>query len=353
MMIYINCRFLTQPITGVQRYAIELSLRLKQMDTSIMFVCPHNVLHEDIFKKLDAKIIGKKTGHLWEQIDLPLFLKKSGNPILVNLCNTAPVFYKNKICVLHDIIYKLFPQSCSILFRSWYSILIPRVVRTSRKLVSVSKFSRKEISNHFQYPENEIEIVYNAVSKNFHPTEKKKKVKPYLLAVSSVTYHKNYNRMIKAFIELYNSKSIDISLFVIGGTNNSFAKQSYETDNIPVYFQGRVSDNELIELYQNAEAFVFPSLYEGFGIPPLEAQACGCPVISSNTSAMPEILENSAIYFDPKNTNDIQNAMSSIIYDTQLKNTLIERGHENASRFSWDKSAQKLYQIILDLSSKK
>lgn len=352
-MIFINSRFLTQPTTGVQRYAIELSIRLKQIDPSIQFICPENVLHNDIFEKLGAKIIGTKTGHLWEQIDLPRFLKKNGNPILINLCNTAPAFYKNKISVLHDIIYKLYPQSCSLLFRLWYLMLIPRVVKTSLKLITVSEFSREEISNNFGYPKDKISIVYNAVNKNFHSIGKKENTTPYLLAVSSITYHKNYDRMVKAFIQLYNSGNININLFVIGGTSNSFAKQNYDVSNIPIYFQGRVSDEKLIELYQNAEAFVFPSLYEGFGIPPLEAQACGCPVISSNTAAMPEILGDSVIYFDPENIDDIQNAMYSIINNIQLKESLIKKGHENVSRFSWNESAQKLYQIILDVSKKR
>jgi len=352
-MIYINSRFLTQSITGVQRYAIELSLRLKQLDPSIEFVCPHNVLHKDIFDKLDGKIVGSRVGHLWEQVDLPLFLKKQGSPVLVNLCNMAPVFYKNNISVLHDIIYKLYPKSCSLSFRLWYLMLVPKIVRTSLALVTVSDFSRKEISDCFRYPMENIYIVHNAVNEKFFPVEKRKGTIRYLLAVSSVVYHKNYKRMVEAFINLYTTTKNDVCLFVIGGTHKSFAKQDYSVRNIPIRFLGRVSDEKLIELYQNAEAFIFPSLYEGFGIPPLEAQACGCPVISSETTAMPEILGESVVYFDPTDTCEIQNAMFKVINDIQLQKNIREKGFENVSRFSWDVSAKKLYSIIMKTCIKK
>jgi glycosyltransferase involved in cell wall biosynthesis len=354
MLIYINSRFLTQPVTGAQRYGIELSLRLKQLDPSIEFVCPKNVIQHDIFEQLNAKTVGKRIGHLWEQIDLPLYLKKQGNPLLLNLCNTAPIFYKNKITAVHDIIHALYPQSCSFAFRLWYKILIPRILKSSLTIITVSEFSKKEISNYYKYQSENIHVVYNAVNKQFKNRMEIDKVsKPYLLAVSSINYHKNYARMIEAFINLYKSKNLNISLFIIGGTALCYSKQHYDlVQDMPIRFLGRVSDNELINLYQNAEAFVFPSLYEGFGIPPLEAQSCGCPVISSNTASMPEVLEDSAIYFNPTDVNEIQHAMDVIIGNKQLQNLLINKGFLNVDRFSWDESANKLYNIISGILSK-
>jgi glycosyltransferase involved in cell wall biosynthesis len=354
MSTYINARFLTQPVTGVQRYAIELSLRLKQLDPSIEFVCPQNVIQHDIFETLNTKIIGTRTGHLWEQIDLPKHLKKQGRPLLLNLCNTAPAFYKNKITVLHDIIHAIYPQSCTFAFRLWYRILIPHVLKNSLTVITVSEFSKKEISNHYKYPLENISVIYNAVDNRFKAKKgKDKTLEPYLLAVSSINYHKNYSRMIDAFLSLYKSKKTNISLFIIGGTGQSYVKQRYDIEkDIPVCFLGRVSDDELISLYQNAEAFVFPSLYEGFGIPLLEAQTCGCPVISSNTAAMPEVLGDSAIYFNPSDVSEMRNAMDLIINNKQLQDSLINKGFLNVNRFSWDKSVHKLYNIISDVLSK-
>jgi glycosyltransferase involved in cell wall biosynthesis len=354
MKIYINARFLTQPITGVQRFATELSLRLKELDPSIVFVCPHNVIQHETFDKLEAKIIGKRTGHLWEQIDLPLFLKTNGSPLLVNLCNTAPAFYKNKIATLHDVIYIRYSQSCSLKFRLLYFLLIPKILKSSLTLITVSEFSKQEISSYFKYPFENIHVIYNAINEQFKINKtRNKNAIPYLLAVSSINYHKNYSRTIEAFSNLCKSKNLNISLLVIGGSSSCFTKQSYIiSQNVPIRFLGRVNDNELVKLYQSAKAFVFPSLYEGFGIPPLEAQSCGCPVIASKTTSMPEILGDSVIYFNPTDISEIQNTMDTIIANQQLRDSLTTKGLSNVSRFSWEDSACKLYNVILRFSLK-
>ena len=134
---------------------------------------------------------------------------------------------------------------------------------------------------------------------------------------------------------------------IIGSLSNAFNDQTSLFNNDPrIKFLGRVSDKELVQLYQNAKFFIFPSLYEGFGIPPLEAQACGCPVISSNAASLPEVLKESAIYFEPNDVNSIRAAIEFVNLDTVLTEKLVIDGYENIKRFSWDKSAQKLNEII-------
>lgn len=110
-MIYVNARFLTQPITGVQRYSLEISLQLKQLMPSIRFVAPQNVIHPEMVEALGVELVGSRTGHAWEQIDLPRFLRSNGSPLLVNLANTAPLLYGNKISTLHDIAFERFPKT--------------------------------------------------------------------------------------------------------------------------------------------------------------------------------------------------------------------------------------------------
>lgn len=350
MKIYINARFLTQPVTGAQRYATELSIRLKQMDSSIIFVCPKNIVQHEIFNILGAKIIGKRTGHLWEQIDLPLYLKK--DDLLINLCNSAPIFHRNKISTLHDIIYRLYPQSCSFAYHVYYRLLVPLMLKTSLHIITVSEFSKREISRYFKYPEENIKVIYNAVGERFQTHKKIPNTfdlsTPYLMAVAAVTYHKNYSRMIEAFVNLSAQQKLNVRLLIVGERSHCYPKQHYDIDSkAPIFFLGRVSDEELVSLYQNATALVFPSLYEGFGIPPLEAQACGCPVISSNATAMPEVLGDSVLYFDPLNVKEMQEAMEYIVSDRELRDSLIHKGFTNVSRFSWNNSARKLYEIIL------
>jgi glycosyltransferase involved in cell wall biosynthesis len=348
-MIVIDARFLTQSLTGVQRYAIELSLRLKQIDPSICFVCPKDVMQRDVFERLAAEVIGSHTRSLWSQIDLPRYLSKRNNPLLVNFDSiTAPIYYKNKIVTLHDITWVRYPQSFSRKLHILHHVIDPIVLRNSLDIIAVSNFSKKEIINYFKNLRKDTYVVYNAVDDKFQINNKRDNIpRPYILAVSSQAYHKNITEMITAFDNLYKSKKIDLSLIIVGGSYNSLRKQSYNTfSNTSIHFAGRVTDAELVKLYQGATLFVFPSLYEGFGIPPLEAQACGCPVVASNAASMPEVLGDSAVFFDPVNNSQMQDTICRVIEDISLRRALVKRGLTNVSRFSWDDSAQKLYKII-------
>lgn len=344
-MIVINGRFLSKPITGCERFAIELCRKLKLiLGDNLHIIAPSNSIHQEICDGLDVKFIGKLKGLLWEQIELPLYLYKNKNPLLLNLVNTAPVFYSNKISTLHDIAYKRFPESFDWKFRLIYDLLIPLILKMSKHIFTVSEFSKQEIANFYHLNLDKISVIYNAVNSDFSP-KMKNLSQNYLLAVSSISYRKNFHSLIKAFNKLQDK---EIYLYIVGAANSSFAninlKQDLENQNI--IFKGRVNDDELIELYSNAVAFVYPSLYEGFGIPPLEAQACGCPVACSNVASLPEVGRDSVLYFDPYNVDDITEKLEKLVSDNNLQSTLREKGYENIQRFSWEKSAYKVVEII-------
>ncbi len=345
--IVVNARFLTKPITGVQRFAIEISRRLPKYISDIVFVAPDNILQEDIAREVDVKIVGRNKGHLWEQVDLPFYLMKNGTPLLINLESTAPAFYKNKITTLHDIGFKRYPESYSWSFRTYYNLLIPEILRTSRMVITVSNFSKEEIISVYKIPEDKIAVVYNAVDGKFKPAKDVNLSKQrYILAVSSINKRKNFANLLKAFSELQRK---DIMLYVAGEEHKVFGKGGITQDLkfIPnVKFLGRVNDDMLIKLYSNAIFFVFPSIYEGFGIPPLEAQACGCPVLVSRASVLPETYGDSALYCDPLDINDIAKKMKLLLLDAELRKELIRKGYENVKRFSWEKSAKKMANII-------
>jgi glycosyltransferase involved in cell wall biosynthesis len=350
-MLYVNARFLAQDLTGVQRFAEQISLALNDIRDDVVFLVPKGVKRKDFLGKVKFEEVGDRQGHLWEQLDLPSYLKKKNSPLLLNLCSTAPIFYRNQIVTHHDVTYKRYPKSFSRKFRLLYSILIPVMLRNSKKLITVSDFSRDEINSVYHCPKEKIAVVYNAVSGDFSKKNTDSK-QNYLLAVSSPNYHKNFHGMLEAFSTL-NSDS-GISLKIIGKSATTFAAQDFSkliSDSSKIEFMGRVDDNQLIELYQNALAFVFPSFYEGFGIPPLEAQACGCPVIAAKAASMPEVLADSVVYFDPNNVNDIATAMKKIISDQALRDELIVKGDNNVTRFSWHGSAEKVNQIIHEIQS--
>ncbi|WP_426508583.1 glycosyltransferase family 4 protein [Serratia proteamaculans] len=348
-MIYINARFLTQDVTGVQRFAEQICIELVGLRDDVVLLAPKDIKRSSLPASFNIQTIGEKSGHYWEQVELPKYLRSIGSPLLVNLCSTAPVFYKNQIVTHHDVTYKRYKKSFSLKFRMLYSLLIPMMLKSSKALITVSEFSKSEILQYFSYNPENIHIIYNAVGSEFINSPKgDNKSEKYFLAVSSPNFHKNFHGMLDAYNLLKSKSGSDVKLKVIGKSASSFATQDFSqnTQDGDVTFLGRVDDNQLISLYQNATAFVFPSFYEGFGIPPLEAQACGCPVISSNKASMPEVLRNSVLYFDPYNVSEMANVMEKIISDSDLRDTLVTAGLENVKDYSWKVSAQKVNSII-------
>ena len=348
MNIYINARFLTQPITGVQRFAIEICKELQKINENIIFVSPPDILHEDIAQLLKVKIIGYNKGHLWEKIDLPIYLRLHGNPLLISLCNTSPLFYSNQIVTIHDM--TVFENSLwfSRKFALLYKLVFPIMVFNSQKVLTVSEFSKREIQKYLNVKTDKIEVISNSVDHcRVFTGESQNKYGKYVLCVGSVEPRKNLKNLIKAF-ELASLPN-DYNLVIVGGKNKLF--NSLSLDDNPklldkVIFTGYVSDEELSYLYKYAKIFVYPSLYEGFGIPPLEAMYYGCPTIVSNTSSLPEVCGDASVYVDPYNIADIANAITKQLLVTDIPQTAFIK---HVSKYSWNRSALRLNSVIQTL----
>ncbi|QRY80249.1 glycosyltransferase family 4 protein [Pseudomonas sp. PDNC002] len=346
-MIVINARFLTQQLSGVQRFAEQISLSLARLRSDVHFVAPPGeILRPEIARQLNVEQIGRHGGHLWEQLDLPLWLARRGRPLLVSLCSTAPLAYSRQLATHHDITYVRHPESFSWKFRALYRLMIPVMLRRSLAQVTVSEFSRQEIASHYGIDAQRIHVIANAVSAEFCTgLEPAVGERPYVLAVSSPATHKNFSRLIEAFGLL---GDLDVELRIVGAANRSFVDAQLQASGQGdrVRWLGRIDDDQLIEQYRNAAAFVFPSLYEGFGIPPLEAQACGCPVVAASSASIPEVLGNSVLYFDPYDPQGMADAMRRVLSDAQLRDDLRRLGQENVLRYSWDISALRLSSLI-------
>ncbi|NLP58827.1 glycosyltransferase family 4 protein [Lutibacter sp. B1] len=341
-MIYINARFLTQPITGVQRFAIEISKQLKEiLGDELQLVSPKNILDINLATELGVKIIGRKKGHVWEQIDLPNYLNKNNSPLLLNFCNTAPLFYKNKISTVHDIAFIKYPESYSFLFKLIYKNIIPRLLSVSKHVLTVSEFSKKEICDYYNIESNKISVVYNAVSKKIKNKEEKRE--KFILALSSLNLQKNFHGMLKAF-EMVGC--IETKLLIVGGNSKSFSNVNLIGRNKNVKFLGRITDDELVDLYNKAKLFVFPSFYEGFGIPPLEAQSCGCPCLVSNQASLPEVYGESVVYFNPYDISEMSSKIRLALNDEKLLEELKFKGLKNSKKYDWEVSAQKILKIL-------
>lgn len=350
MLVVVNARFLTQKVTGVQRFAMEICLQLKTMLKEVEFVTPSDVIQKEAYQELNAKIIGSHHGHLWEQLDLPKYLKSKGMPLLVNLANSGPLFYKNKIVTIHDVAYKVFPQTYPKSFLLYYNLMIPRLLNGSRHVVTVSQYSKEEICKFYHVGKDKVSVVYNAVSEIFKPTTANNG-ENYFLAVSSMNYRKNFIYILEAFCK-YQEQGGKECLYIIGDLKNASFKEmdlSKYTSNPKIKFLGRVSDEELIKYYNNAIAFVYPSFYEGFGIPPLEAQACGCPAICAKASCLPEVFGDSVLYCNPYDSDSLVSSFQKIISDNVLRKALQDKGFINTRKYSWENSAKRLRDIIAKL----
>ena len=191
-------------------------------------------------------------------------------------------------------------------------------------------------------------MVYNAVRDSFRPVcDNELKRKKYFLAVSSLNYRKNFLSVLSAF-EIFQKEDKDTFLYIIGDIKNSNFKgvdiERYY-DNPSIKFLGRVPDEELVKYYSNAAAFVYPSIYEGFGIPPLEAQTCGSPVVVSDIPPLHEVVQESGLYCDPYDVKDIASAMNRIL-DNKEEYRL--KGYENTKRFSWENSAKTVLNCLIN-----
>ena len=355
--VIVNARFLTQPLTGSQRFAIELCRGLKQLRPDIKLIAPDNILHKDIAEELDVQIIGRaKKGIIWEQIEMPLYLRRIGSPLFVNLCNMAPVLYANNLVSVLDLSFYLHPEWFSKSFTLLYNSIIPRVAKRARHVITISEYSKQDIHKHFGVPLDKIDIVHPNLSEVFlHPPAQliENAYGDYVLAVSSIDPRKNFDGLIRAFnaCNLTNTK-----LVIVGSAHKVFADNKLHelvNGNPNIVFTGYVDDNQLINLYRNAKLFAYPSFFEGFGIPPLEAMACGCPTLVSNTTSLPEVCGDASVYVDPNSIDSIKKGIISIIHNRKLRDSLIEKGYNQLKKFDNGKSAINLEKIITKSTIKK
>ncbi|MEI2513225.1 glycosyltransferase family 1 protein [Acinetobacter soli] len=353
-MIYINGRFLTQNISGVQRFGREIISHLFKISRNIKILVPSGTNFED-FPDSMFEVVGKNQGHVWEQLDLYIFMRDK-NKYLLNLTNTAPLLYDKNIFTLHDIIFLFYPKSYNFLQYLYYKLSVKRHLKKSKLILTVSNYSKKSILGFYKdLDEKKIQVIYNAVPEKFllnssenRRTYHKEKI---FCVLSSFDENKNLQVVIDAF--KINSRS-DIRLLMIGShveQKPNQLKSALEDSRIKSL--GKVNDQILSEIYQSSYAFIIPSKMEGFGIPPLEAQSFGCPVLASNTSSLPEILGHSALYFDPDNPEELSNLIDFISDDFSQRESLSLMSYENVKRFDFRKSAEFLINIIEELDNER
>ncbi|MBB6671721.1 glycosyltransferase family 4 protein [Cohnella nanjingensis] len=356
MNVYVNARFLSQPITGVQRYAVEL---VKQWDRLLdegeidpgrcrfTLLAPPNILHEPELRRMKIERVGRLKGHAWEQFVLPY---RARDGLLVNLCNTGPLAARDQIATIHDTAVYEHPASFTFAFRNAYKIIQNGLGRRARKIITVSQFSKSQLMQHCRVKEHKIHVV--SLGKE-HMQEVQAdagvyarhglKPKAYILAVSSMNPYKNFAGIARA-IELLGERDYEI---VIAGARNAKVFGPMDMRGAEkIKWVGYVTDEELKALFEGAACFVFPSYYEGFGLPPLEAMACGAPILVSAAASMPEVCGDAGLYFDPHDPGDIARTIEMAMGDAELRQSLRESGYRRAAAFSWDRCARQTLDVI-------
>lgn len=345
-MFYINGRFLTQPVTGVNRFALEVCKSLKKLQIEFRIIVPKWFNYNGEFD-FDITKYGNLKSHFWEQFDLLRFLNLNNRPLLINFSGLGPLWYKNQIITIHDLSFYFNPNWFSFSYRCLYTIATPILARTSRAIFTVSFFSKSEIVKYLSIPEEKIFVIYNAVGdlqseKRFVKVDDHSK-RGFILAVSSLDPRKNYDRLIEAFSS---PEFLNYDLILVGKSATHFKFEVNQLFQKNIKFVGYVSDSELSELYQTAALFVYPSLYEGFGIPPLEAMSKSCPIVVSDIVVLREVCGNAAFYVDPYEPKSIRDGMLNVLNDNELRLTLISEGINRVRGFSWASSAEKVEAII-------
>lgn len=372
MRIGIDCRLFSQNFTGIGRYTHEL------VEHFIKFNDQQNRRHEIILffnrpeydnftpPNLSVKKVLVNSRHysFAEQFRFLFHLNKAKCDIVHFPHFNLPIFYHRPyIVTIHDLILHFFPGRKMSKFyqRIAYNLIIKNAVKKAKKIITVSDNTKNDLIKYLKVPTEKIQTIHNGISDIFTLLQDQVAIKktlhkykitpPFLLYTGVWRNHKNLPRLIKAFSLIRKNEGIDLRLVITGKEDKNYpevkntVKELDLTDSI--IFTGLVEERELCHLYNAATITVCPSLYEGFGFPPLESMKCGTPVAASRTSSLPEVCgQNNAVFFDPYDIGDIARKITTLYKDAALQQDLVEKGFLHAAKFTWNASAGQAYGLL-------
>ncbi|WP_426610883.1 glycosyltransferase family 4 protein [Bradyrhizobium sp. McL0616] len=357
MKLSINGRFLSQSLTGVQRYAAEIVKAMDRLLTSGQ--APQQLLAAEWqilvpptaqalagLRRIQVKQVGTLQGHAWDQIDLA---RAAAGTRLVSLANSGPVLHRDHLVVIHDAQVFKRPDFFSWRYLALHRTLGHLLARTAT-IATVSAFSRNELAEMLSLDSASIPVVPNSaehfasVDPDFSIIETLR-LEPYrfFLFVGSMTKNKNVDTAIRAVERLGRT---DFPLVVVGGDNSKVFGGSAGESRTGIVIAGRLKDEEIAALFSKAAAFVFPSLYEGFGVPPLEAMFFACPVIASSAAAVRETCADAAAYFDPLDADELSARMHERIDLGRISSVEQEKQRQRLATYSWTKSAATMLEVL-------
>lgn len=377
MRICVDIRSLIEKSpSGVTEYTTSLLTHLLKIDKENQYLLFYNAFHavpDRLLKMFKCSNVEMKAFHWpnkifnsslvflrWPEIDrliggVDLFFMPNLNFLsLSEKCK--------KVITSHDLSFERYPKFYSLKGRWWHKMVNARkIFNEADKIIAVSENTKKDLMEIYQIPDEKIKVIYSGVNHDFFQKidsrqldgvkQKYNLTKPFIFTLGNLEPRKNFESLILAFNNLRRKYRIDYQL-VIAGTqawleNKKIYQLAKELDfHDDIKFLGYVSNEEKPCLYQAGDIFVYPSFYEGFGFPPLEAMACGVPVICSFASSLPEILQDAALLVNPYNINEITEAIYQVLTDEELKRNLVENGASHVKQFFWTKAARETLRLF-------
>ncbi len=354
----INGRYLTQRLTGVQRYAHEIVASLDQILSEdgdlarrigVRLVLPPGAEAKTALSQIDIQKTKIGSGHGWDQFVLPWYASSG----LLSLGNFGPIATRNQIVCIHDANTFIQPESYSLAFGSAYRTLLPLVGRRVSRVATVSRFSADMLVKWGVCRGEKIFIAPNGHEHSLRWDASRAKnpllntlSRPYVLLLGSRAKHKNVHVILDQAIGL---DEAGIDIIVVGGASSIFTANASPFQRSNIHYAGYVSEDDLAAFYDRALCLVFPSMTEGFGIPPLEAMARGCPVISSNAASLTEVGGDAVAYVDPDHGEGWRHAIVGLSVNEGLRAAMSAQGRKRAALFSWKRSAQLYLDEVLNL----
>lgn len=357
--------------SGVGRYIRNLLSQLQSLDKDNQYYIfllkddYDSLVYDGNFHKI---LVNFRWYGLSEQVRLPKILNEINLDFMHFPHFNVPIFYKRKFIVtIHDLIHQHFSMERStthgpILYKFkqfGYKKVFQNVIGFSKKILVPSNFVKKQLINEWGVNSEKIvvtqeavddkifKIVNNLSSNQILKIMKKFDIKqPYLFYVGNAHPHKNVEGLIKVFGKL-KKKYADLSLVLSGHDHYFWQRIKKENPNPAIFYTGYVDDEQLVALYRQAAFLVLPSFEEGFGIPVLEAFACGCPVVSSNAGSLPEVGGDACLYFNPHDVGDMEDKIDQVLNDQNLRNELIKKGQKRVKLFSWENLAKQTLKVYL------
>ena len=358
MKIAINAITANDRMRGVERYIVEMLRHLHipgDENEYVVFYAPwqsyiKNLTLGDRFRLVEVSLPRNKVFRALWQIFMFTRVIRRYAPDLVHYPNTMPLFIKEypTVVTIHDIFEYVSPGAYPLFQMAWRRIVVKYEAKIADIIITVSDTTKGALVRVLGIDENKICVVYNGISKDFiilehEPPDSGKALGDYLLCVGVIDKIKSVDKLIRAYVELPQYLQNKYNLVIAGKPGNAFLAIKNLINKLKlnnnVLFYGHVSFDKLIKLYRGARAVIFPSIWEGFGFPIIEAMMAGVPVVTSNKGACPEIAGDAAIIIDPDNISVFAKAIESVIIDDNLRSDLIKRGKDNIKRFDWGISA--------------